>query len=243
MRGTHDSTVDSKTAFGLKLEQPTRGYRYSIDAFLLAFFASRFQGKRVVDFGCGNGIIPLLMAAISPSFRKFELFEIQPELCRYAIRNVNLNPTPGREFTVRCEDVRFAIPSLNPDLVVCNPPFRNPKSGRISANRQRAVARNWYFLPPSDLFASFLRMRASDNAGLCLVLPCGNYADWERSGEEAGLVVTHRIQVHSFPDREASLVLVRLGRSEEATSVEQVILYKKDGTYTKIAREILGHIC
>ncbi len=243
MHGTYDSTVDSTTPFGLKLEQPARGYRYSIDAFLLAFFASRFKGERVVEFGCGSSVISLLMAVTSPSFREFELFEIQPELCRYAVRNVNHNPMPGREFTVRCEDVRFAIPSVKPDLVVCNPPFRSPKSGRISANLQRAVARNWFFLPPSDLFASFLRMRASNDAGLCLVLPCGNYADWEASGKAAGLVVTDRIQVHSFPDREAALVLARFDSNGEAASVDRLILYEKNGTYTQIARKILGFIC
>jgi len=243
LHGIYDPGVESTAAFGLKLEQPAKGYRYSIDAFLLAFFASRFQGEQVVEFGCGSGVVPLLMAATSPCFRKFELFEIQPDLCRYAVRNVSHNPMSGREFTVRCEDVRFAIPDMKPDIVVCNPPFRNPKSGRISVNRQRAVARNWFFLPPMDLFAAFLRMRANDNAGLYLVLPCSNFTDWEGFGEQAGLVATHRIQVHSFSDREASLVLVRFGTGEKETLPDQVVLYEKDGTYTKIAREILGFIC
>ncbi|PJB79102.1 MAG: hypothetical protein CO090_05620 [Acidobacteria bacterium CG_4_9_14_3_um_filter_49_7] len=242
MHDTYDSTVESTAAFGLKLEQPAKGYRYSIDAFLLAFFASRFPCKKVADFGSGSGIIPLLMAAKSPSFRKFELFELQPELCRYATLNIGHNPMPGREFIVRCEDVRFSTPSLKPNLVVCNPPFRNPKSGRISANRQRALARNWFFLSPSDLFATFLRMRSSENSGLCLVLPCGNYDQWEEYGKMAGLVVTHLLPVHSFPEKEASLMLVRFGTGRKATSEELVVLYERDGTYTKIAREILGFI-
>jgi len=243
LQDIHDSTVKVTTAFGLKLEQPARGYRYSIDAFLLAFFASRFPSENVVEFGSGSGIVPLLMAATCPVFKKFELFEIQPELCHFAALNVEQNPMPGREFVVRCEDVRFSVPSVNPNLVVCNPPFRSPKSGRISANRQRAVARNWFFLPPADLFSAFLRIRAAENSGLCLVLPRGNYHQWEEHGEKAGLVVTHRLSVHSFHDREASLILARFGTGKKVTSQDIIVLYEKDGTYTEIGREILGFIC
>jgi len=58
----------------------------------------------------------------------------------------------------------------------------------------------------------------------------------------AGLVVTHLLPVHSFPEKEASLMLVRFGTGRKATSEELVVLYERDGTYTKIAREILGFI-
>ncbi len=242
MHGIYDSGVESTAAFGLKLEQPAKGYRYSIDAFLLAFFASRFQGEHVVEFGCGSGVISLLMAALSPSFKTFELFEIQPELCRYANRNVTGNRMPNREFTVRCEDVRYAIVSVKADIVVCNPPFRNPESGRISANFQRAIARNWFFLDPESLFSSFLRMRAGESAGLCVVLPFRDFKQWERAAARYKLSLSHKISVHSFKDREAGLVLARFSGELVKTAVNKIVLYEKDGGYTEITREILGII-
>ena len=93
------------------------------------FFASRFQAEQVVEFGCGSGIVSLLMARKSPAFKGFELFEIQPELWGYAARNVENNPMPEQTFTVRCEDVRFAMPTASAELVVCNPPLDRKTGG------------------------------------------------------------------------------------------------------------------
>lgn len=242
MRGTCDFELESSSVFGLKLVQPARGYRYSVDAFLLAFFASRFQSGNVVEFGCGCGIISLLMAKTVSSFKSYELFEIQRGLCACATQNISQNPMPGREFVVRCEDLRFAIPSRKAGLVVCNPPFRSPDSGRISRNHQRAVARNWFFLPPLELFTAFLRMRTDNNSGLCMVLPFKNFSHWQGVAEKTGLFASHLTYVHSFENREAALVLVRFGSERGKPSVSRLILYELDGTYTKIAREIMGFI-
>ena len=195
-----------------------------------------------MEFGCGSGVVSLLMAVRNPAFRDFELFEIQPELYRYAAMNVNQNPLEGRTFTVRCEDVRFAVSSLQPDIVVCNPPFRSPKAGRVSANFQRAIARNWFFFHPSDLFTAFLRFRRDENTGLCLVLPAAMAAKWQKFAFQAGLHGTHLQFVHSFADQKPSLFLARFANGEGKPLTEQIVLYEKDGRYTKIAREILSGI-
>ncbi len=226
----------------MKFKQPANGYRYSIDAFLLAFFASRFQSEDVIEFGCGCGIVSLLMAARCPEYRNFELFEIQPDLYLFAKQNIAANPAPGRTFTIRCEDVRYALPMLNPGLIVCNPPFRNPKSGRISANRQKAVARNWFFLPPPALFKTFVRMRADENAGLCLILPTGNFPEWLKAAESAGLAVTDRVSVCSSAGRAPLLLLVRFGSSAVPVPEERWVLYGENGAYTEIVKEIMSGI-
>ncbi len=230
-------------AFGLDLKQPAKGYRYSIDAFLLAFFSSRFQAASVVDAGCGCGVISLLMAKQGAPVGMFELFEIQPELCQYAKRNVLANPVPGYEFSVRCEDIRFAIPSRKPELMVCNPPFRSPKTGRISANSQRAIARNWFFLHPKELFAAFLQMRANRQAGICLILPVELLSAWKRFAEDAGLFVNDLLYIHPFADRAAALVSIRFSAAKGTISEERIVLYEKGGVYTGIGQEILGKIC
>ncbi|NOZ12013.1 MAG: methyltransferase [Acidobacteria bacterium] len=226
----------------MKFKQPANGYRYSIDAFLLAFFASRFQSTDVIEFGCGCGIVSLLMAARYPGYRNFELFEIQPDLCSFAKQNIQAHPFPGRNFTVRCEDVRYALPMLKPGLIVCNPPFRNPKSGRIPANRQKAVARNWFFLPPPALFEAFIRMRRDENAALCLILSAENISDWLNAAENTGLAVTGRILVHPSAGREPQLLLVKFGSRPGSVLDEHLVLAGEDGRHTEIVKEIMGGI-
>ncbi|MBU4426420.1 MAG: SAM-dependent methyltransferase, partial [Proteobacteria bacterium] len=45
----------------LKLIQSKDGYRFSIDAILLAEFVTIRQGDVVVDLGTGCGVIPLIL--------------------------------------------------------------------------------------------------------------------------------------------------------------------------------------
>ena len=74
----------------LKLIQSKDGYRFSIDAILLAEFVTIRQGDVVVDLGTGCGVIPLFLLLIKSVGYSFGL-EIQEELAGQAARNVLLN--------------------------------------------------------------------------------------------------------------------------------------------------------
>lgn len=235
----HDITVDELRSLNLTLVQPARGYRYSIDAFLLAFFASGFKADALTEFGCGCGVISLLVSRRNPRITYFELFEIQPSLFRLACLNVERNALQGQEMRVRCEDVRFALPEKSPGLVVCNPPFVNPNAGRVSPDRQRALARSWFTLAPSELFASFERMTGPD-AGLCLIFPARDCNLWLREGGEVGLWPTDLLSVRSRDAGRDVLMLARFHREKVAPVHSTISLYDSNGTYSEIGKEILG---
>ena len=57
-------TIEDIGFGGLKLVQSEEGFRFGIDAVLLADFASGFcaGAEHVVDLGTGNGVIPLIMS-------------------------------------------------------------------------------------------------------------------------------------------------------------------------------------
>ncbi len=155
------STLTADAFFNgqLTVWQSKTGYRYSLDAVILAWFARKCTGERVLDLGTGCGIIPLIMAHREPSAR-FWGIDIQPELSAIAALNVATNGL-GSVISVRCRDLKTVRPRdlEGPfDRVVSNPPFRKSASGRINPDGQRAIARHEIAATIDDIAAGAKRL-------------------------------------------------------------------------------------
>ena len=74
----------------LKFVQKKKGYRFSIDAFLLANFITLKKGERLLDIGTGCGIIPIYIAKKGYTNDMLGV-EIQDDLFNLAIENKRLN--------------------------------------------------------------------------------------------------------------------------------------------------------
>lgn len=83
---------DSLPATDYKILQDKEAFMYGSDAVLLSYFArdSIRNDSTVIDLGCGNGVIPLLLAAHSRA-KKIIGIEIQENAVRLARKNVALN--------------------------------------------------------------------------------------------------------------------------------------------------------
>jgi len=136
-------TLDNLSIGNLQLLQAENGYRYSLDPILLARFVDLKKGSRVVDLGTGCGILPLLLARLSDSPSLIGI-ELQSELATRAMRNVELNCLDDRVRILRGDirKIKDLLPVGCADLVVSNPPYRRPDSGRISPSDERAAARH-----------------------------------------------------------------------------------------------------
>ncbi|HVB82596.1 MAG TPA: methyltransferase, partial [Candidatus Binataceae bacterium] len=135
-------TLDSILNGALRLYQPRRGYRFSVEAVLLARFAAARPAARVLELGTGCGVVALIYAALTKP-REVVALEIQPALAAQAARNAALNGL-GMVRAV-CADLRSrrALDAAGGgfDLVLANPPFRARQSGRESPLPGRRLAR------------------------------------------------------------------------------------------------------
>jgi len=94
-------TLDAFYHGRIRVLQTKAGYRFSIDAPLLADFIRTRPGDEALELGTGSGIISLLLS-VRP-FKRITAVEIQSGLAGLARRNVALNGLQDR-----FEDVRAA---------------------------------------------------------------------------------------------------------------------------------------
>src|SRR6185437_14270819 len=137
-----EETLDSILGGALRLYQPRRGYRFSVEAVLLARFAAARPATRVLELGAGCGVVALIYAALVRP-REVVALEIQPALAALAARNAALNDLAM--VRAACADLRARrVPGAAAggfDLVLANPPFRARMNGRESPLVGRRLAR------------------------------------------------------------------------------------------------------
>lgn len=81
--------VDDLLTHDLRIIQSDEVFSFSMDAVLLARFASVPPRGRVLDLCTGNGVIPMLLTTRTKA--SIEGIEIQPRLADMARRSVSLN--------------------------------------------------------------------------------------------------------------------------------------------------------
>ncbi len=154
-----DITIDSLFDGQLQVTQERCGYRFSIDAVILANYAGKVQGDRIADLGTGCGIIPLILGFRDPT-RHIVGIEIQEALADIAAENVINNGLAPR-IDILFGDIKSisTVDTEGPvDLVAANPPFYKADKGRINPNQQRAVARHELQVTVTDIVAAAWRL-------------------------------------------------------------------------------------
>ncbi len=226
----------------LKLYQPARGYRFSIDALVLAAFARERLSGVVADLGTGCGILPVLLA------RRDEItqilgIEIQEELADLARRNSELNGCQ-KKISIACGDVRSPGALSAPesfDAVVTNPPFYPVGSGRINTAAQKAAARHELNGTLEDFMgaSSYLLKQG----GRCtLVYSAARLVDLLAAMRGKKLEPKALRFVHANADEPANMVLAEAikGAGAEIKIEPPLVLYAATGVYSPAALAVFA---
>jgi len=160
-----NETIDSFLNGTLQIIQSRQGYRFSVDALLLAEFVSIRSNDVVVDLGAGCGIISLVLA-VKRKVGFIVGLELQEELASQAQRNIVLNKLDKKIAIMRGDLRHLPIRPGFAHVVLCNPPYRRQKSGRINPDFSKAIARHELSTKLDDILA----------AGKTLLKPGGRLA-------------------------------------------------------------------
>jgi tRNA1Val (adenine37-N6)-methyltransferase len=218
----------------IKVFQDREGYRFSIDAVLLAAFSAPGAEDRIVDLGTGCGIIPLILGHRHPALNITGI-EVQPELATLAAQNVEANGLKGRIAIIRADMRLLSIQDIGEpmDLVISNPPYRKGRSGKINPHPQRAVARHEILATLQDVAGAAARLLGIGGR-FTIVYPAERITDLLINLRSAGIEPKQIQMVQAKSHGPARLVLVSgiKGGRPGATVHEPIVIYQPDGTYT-----------
>ena len=150
--------IDDLNFNGYKIIQNPNKFCFGMDSVLLCDFARIKKDDYVIDFGCGNGIICILLAA-KKKLKKIIGIEIQEDVAELAQRNVLLNGLESKIEIIN-GDIKniFGLlsekkdPKQKFDVVITNPPYI--KNGLLNKNNSKAIARHEIFCTLEDIISN-----------------------------------------------------------------------------------------
>ena len=236
-----DITVDTLLKGRVRIFQPARGSRMTLDPVLLAGFVAPPYG-RFLDIGCGVGPLSFLLLAADPAAMGVGV-EIQPRLAGLATRGRDENGW-GERLEIVDGDVRALRERLGEasfDLVITNPPYRTVQSSPPSPNRERALAFNEIALRLAEWVEVAARV-VRPGGRVAAILPAGRAQELVRALGSSGLRVGRTRTIYSRADRPAWRVLVEARRGGDPSGVieETLVVHELDGGFTPEVRRMLG---
>lgn len=226
----------------IRIYQYRHGYRFSADAVLLSSFIHMRQVANIADLGAGSGIIGLLLARKYPAAQVL-LVEVQKSLYSLAEKNIILNSLEDRVRAVHSDirEMKRKMPQMSFDLLVSNPPFRKPASGRLSIGEEKAVARHELMLKFSDLVEAASHLLKA-RGRFCLIFHPERLPEVIDTLRQ-NLLEPKRIRfVHNDRQATSKIVLIEAVKEGRAgiTVEKPLFMYEEEGGYTAEVNEIYG---
>jgi tRNA1Val (adenine37-N6)-methyltransferase len=171
------------------------------------------------------------------------LVELQESLYRLAVKNIAINGLEDRVSAVLSDitHLRDTGDYMSYDLVVSNPPFRKPTTGRLSVGQERAIARHELALRFADLAGTASFLLKSKGRFFMIYHP-------ERLIEVFEMLRQNRLEpkrmrfVHNDITAESKIVLIEAVKDGKAgVKIERPLhIYNRDGSYSAEVSEMYG---
>jgi tRNA1Val (adenine37-N6)-methyltransferase len=237
-----EERIDDLQVNGFRIIQNPSFFCFGMDAVLLANFAGTRRKDRVLDMGTGTGIIPLLLLAKEKA-KTCDGLELQEAVAEMAGRSVRLNQVEDR-CRIISGDIRQVPETMERegyDAVTCNPPYIKAPSGLHNDADAYNIARHEIAVTWEDIV----------RAAAYLLKQGGRFAFVHKPFRIPELMQTlqqyklepKRMQlVQPHAGREPNMVLMEAvkGGGPQLTVLPTLVVYEKDGSYTKEVLEMYG---
>ncbi len=237
-----DETLEDLGLKGLHIIQKKHGFRFGVDAVLLADFAKVRKKDTVIDFCTGTGIIPLLLYGKKEP-QKITGVEIQKEFIEMAHKSVVYNGLEEKIIMVS-GDLRNIEENKNRskvDVVTVNPPYKKENSGILNEDDALTIARHEVTLNLEDVIKAAAYSLKDHGRFYMIHRP-------ERLADIMILMRAYHIEpkelrmVYPNVNKPPTMILVegRKGGNAFLKVLEPLFIYDLDGTYSDEIRRIYG---
>lgn len=235
-----EERIDDLQRNGYRIIQNPGRFCFGMDAVLLSSFAKVKKGERVLDLGCGNGVIPLLLEAKTEGEKFFGL-EIQEESAGMARRSVALNGLEAK-IEIVTGDMKEAVNIFGAasfHVITMNPPYMTGNHGLVNPSDAKAIARHEITCNLEEMISVASRV----------LMPRGRFYMVHRPfrlAEIMSLMVKYHLEpkrmrlVYPYVNKEPNMVLIEgLRDGNSRITVEPpLIVYESPGVYTEELKKL-----
>lgn len=223
--------VDDLGLKGLRIIQDSDFFSFGIDAILLADFFENKGYKKVLDMGCGNGILMLMLYGKDKCHDIVGL-EIQEEVCKLANENIDINNL-AKYISVINDDIRTYSSHHLYDAIITNPPYMTKDSGAISTNKNKAIARTEICCDIDDIM-SCAKRNIKANGSIFMIHRSNRLVDVLNSARKYNLEPKKLRFIKSYKESSSNMFMVALvkGAKPFLRLEKDLVVYNDDRSYT-----------
>lgn len=198
------------------------------DGVVLGAWVNLDKVQRILDIGCGSGLIALMLAQRCQTH--IDAVEIDPDACQQARDNVQQSPWPQhiRVFHQSVQEYSLQTETQY-DLLVSNPPFF--VDALKTPTTQRNLARHHDSLNQDDLLTSTRRL-LHPQGRLALIYPPQQAQDFEQKATEQGWFCQRKCYLQALADKPVKRILLEFARTPSYCEENTLVLESARHTYT-----------
>lgn len=223
--------------------QDTDMFNFSLDSVLLPnFITINKSTKNVLDIGCGNAPIPLILSTKTDAH--ITGVEIQKEVYDLALESVKINNLEDR-ITILNADINELYKELETesfDIITCNPPFFKVKEdSNLNESEYKTIARHEVKLNLEDIM-KISRKLLKNNGTLGIVHRPERLVDIIESMRKYNIEPKKIRLVYPKKDKEANILLIEGTKNGKPGIKILPPLYShdEDGSYTLEVQEFFS---
>lgn len=227
---------------GLFIIQKQNGFKFGIDAVLLADFAKNARSSVTLDLCTGTGIVPILLSEKTNTPKIYGL-EIQADIAEMARRSVQYNNLNER-VCIEEGDLNNAPCIYGKgkfDKLTCNPPYMKCGAGLQNDADTKSVSRHEILCTLDDVLRVSRELLMSKGR-FFMVHRASRLADILCTMRKYGIEPKRLRLVHPSPEKAPNLVLVEGMKDggEELKILPPLYVYDSDGNYSEEINKIYG---
>jgi tRNA1Val (adenine37-N6)-methyltransferase len=191
--------------------------------------------KRVLDLGCGTGLLTLMLAQRYPNCT-IDAIEIDEMASVQAKQNFDLSPY-AKQINLIHADALSCNFETTYDFIICNPPFfsnslQGPDTARNRARHQQELT--------LEKLVSLFQQLTNTAAEIGVLLPFDEFLKFEQLLLTQGWFVNRKLSIQPNSSKAPNRIVAICSSVNTNCKQEELIIYNKERTYTSAFIQLLS---